>query len=434
MPDDRDIFTEGFKQQPYWWDAAPRPRFPARELPRQVDVAVIGSGHTGLVAALTLARAGRHVALFEAGDPGQGASSRNAGYVGRTLKHGFGKLMSLHGLERAKAVYRDARAAFDLVFEIVEQEQINCRLARNGRLIGAPMASHYEALARELELKRQHLGDAYEMVPKSEMRREIGSDFYAGGAVLPDHGSLHPGVYNLGLLDRAIGAGVVILVNTAVTGIAPGAAGVIIQTARGAVRARNVLVATNGYVDGATPWLKRRLIPIHGYMVATEQLAPETLARVSPNSRTFIDFNNNVFFMRRSPDGERILFGGDTGGPARDLKAKARRLHAAMGERLPDLKDVKLSHVWTGQCAATFDLYPHIGVHDGVHYALGYSFAGLPMGTFLGRQAARKIMGDSGASTVFDELPFKSHPLYTGNPWFVPMMMQWYDWKDRRGL
>ena len=100
---------------------------PQSPLPAQVDVAVIGSGHTGLVAALTLARAGRRVAVFDAGDAGQGASSRNAGYVGRSLKHGFGELMERHGLDRAVAVYRDMRAAFDWVFTLVEQEQIACK-------------------------------------------------------------------------------------------------------------------------------------------------------------------------------------------------------------------------------------------------------------------------------------------------------------------
>jgi glycine/D-amino acid oxidase-like deaminating enzyme len=431
---DGDIFADGFREQPYWWDAAPRPRLPEREPPKQVDVAVIGSGHTGLVAALTLARAGRHVALFEAGEPGQGASSRNAGYVGRTLKHSFGKLAAAHGLERAKAAYADMRAAFELVFEIVEQEQIECRLARCGRLIGAPRPGHYAALEQELELKRRHLGDAYEMIPKADMRREIGSDFYAGGAVIPDHGALHPGLYNLGLLNRAMAAGVEVLANTAVKGIARGAAGLVIATARGEVRAKDALVATNGYVDGATPWLRRRLVPFHGFMVATEKLPPAVMARVTPHGRSFIDFNHNVFYMRPAPEGERILFGGYTGGPARDLRATARRLHRAMGERLPDLAEVRLSHAWSGQCAATFDLYPHIGEHDGVHYALGYSFAGLPMGTWLGRQAARKIMGAAGAGTFLDGRPFPGHALYWGNPWFVPLIMKWYDWKDRRGM
>src|SRR5215471_4426194 len=122
------LFTPDFKEQPYWWDAAPRPTLPQRPLPKSVDVAIVGFGHTGLVAALTLARAGRSVAVFEAGEPGQGASSRNAGYVGRSLKHSFGTLVERHGVERAVTVYRDMRGAFDWLFELVESEQINCKL------------------------------------------------------------------------------------------------------------------------------------------------------------------------------------------------------------------------------------------------------------------------------------------------------------------
>src|SRR4030095_12946080 len=95
------LLAPEFKEAPYWWDAAPRPLLPERPLPARTDVAIVGSGHTGLVGALNLARDGGRVAVFEAGDPGQGASSRNAGYAGRSLKHSFGELMERHGLDRA---------------------------------------------------------------------------------------------------------------------------------------------------------------------------------------------------------------------------------------------------------------------------------------------------------------------------------------------
>ncbi len=91
-----------------------------------------------------------------------------------------------------------------------------------------------------------------------------------------------------------------------------------------------------------------------------------------------------------------------------------------------------LSHAWTGRCAGTFDLYPHIGEQAGLHYAMGYCFAGVPMGTYLGRKAAAKILGAADGATIFDALPFPSHFLYSGNPWFVPLAMRFYDWKDRR--
>ncbi len=428
------IFAADFKETPFWWEAAPRPQSPQQPLPSRVDVAIVGAGHTGLVAALTLARAGRSVAVFDAGDPGQGASSRNAGFIGRTLKHGFGTLIERHGLERAIAVYRDMRAAFDSVFEIVEREQLNCRLVRCGRFMAALSPRHYDWMARDLELKQRHLGEAFEMVPRAEQRREIGTDFYHGGAVIADHGALHPGLYHLELLDRVIGAGAQVLGRTPVAAIRRESDGFAVATPRGTLAASNVLVATNGYTGPATPWLRRRVIPFHGYMIATESLAPGTVAAALPRGRICHDYNHNILFMRPSPDGDRILVGGFTGGPTRDLRRKAARLHARLSGIFPELQHARLSHAWTGKCAATFDLYPHVGLNDGVHFALGYCFAGLPMGTWLGRKAALKIMGAADAATAFDRLEFPTMPLYSGNPWFVPLAMKYYDWQDRRSL
>ena len=91
------IFTDDFKEQPYWWDAAPRPRWPEIALPAKLDVAVIGSGYTGLSAALTLSRSGRQPFVFEAETPGWGASTRAAGHVGRQLKWTFAELVERVG-------------------------------------------------------------------------------------------------------------------------------------------------------------------------------------------------------------------------------------------------------------------------------------------------------------------------------------------------
>ena len=107
-----ELFTSDFRNQPYWWDrAAPTPIGGAIP-PRAVDVAIVGTGFTGLSAARILLRAGRSVALLDGEDPGFGASRRNAGYLGRTLKKSFPDLMATHGREHALAVYRELDAAY----------------------------------------------------------------------------------------------------------------------------------------------------------------------------------------------------------------------------------------------------------------------------------------------------------------------------------
>jgi glycine/D-amino acid oxidase-like deaminating enzyme len=106
------VLTETYSFDPYWWRAAPHKQEPAATPLLSADVAIIGSGITGLVAALHLARGGRQVTVFEAQEPGYGASTRNAGYVGRTLKHGFAELVENHGLPFATQIYGELMEAF----------------------------------------------------------------------------------------------------------------------------------------------------------------------------------------------------------------------------------------------------------------------------------------------------------------------------------
>jgi glycine/D-amino acid oxidase-like deaminating enzyme len=433
VTDDDGLFTADFATTPYWWDEAPPLKPEPGGLPAKVDVAIVGAGITGLNAALPLARAGRSVAVLDAGDLGQGASSRNAGYVGRSLKHSFRALARRFGIARAVAVYREMQAAFDTVSEVITSEQIACRFKRCGRLVLARSRAQFDDLGEELSLRREHLGDEFELIQRDRLHEEIATHGFRGGAVIPDNGSLHPGLYQRGLLERARSAGVRLSGDTAVTRIEPlgKGPGFSLTAQRGRIAARDVLVATNGYSGAAFPWLQRRLIPFDAYMIATEPLTPAVMERVLPKDRTVIDHAFNIVFLRRSPDGSRLLFGGRTGSRSTGLKAKAAELHRLASGHFPGIADIKIGHAWTGRCAATFDLYPHVGTKDGIHFAGGYCFAGVPMGTYLGRKSAQRILGAREGETVFAERPFPTVPLYTGNPWFVPQAMAVYDMLDR---
>ena len=159
------LLANDFQQESWWWHAAPRPaQSSVDNFPDKADVVVVGSGFTGLSAALTLARAGREVVVLDAQAPGFGASSRNAGFVGRTLKHSFSALLKAHDLDYAVQVYRELDAAFDLVFELVSRENIHCYLARCGRFMGALNTEHLDLMKGELELRQKHLGHPFEMI------------------------------------------------------------------------------------------------------------------------------------------------------------------------------------------------------------------------------------------------------------------------------
>ena len=428
-----DIFASDFLETPYWWRGAPRPPAELIDLPKSADAVIVGCGITGLNAAIDLARAGRSVLVLDKGDLGAGASSRNAGYVGRTLKHSFLELMASHGLAHAKRVYEDLQAAFDSVFARVEADRIACHLVRCGRLVVVHSAGQARALEAEWQARAAHLGKPFEMLRGDRLRAEIASPLYQAAALIPDLASIHPGLYHLGLIDVARKAGVAIAPLTEVTRVSGEGGRLNVMTARGIVAARNVFLATNGYTGGLWPYLKRRIIPFDAFMIATELLEPARLEKLLPNSRTYIDDNLNVTFVRRAPDSPRILFGGRTGSRFPGLGVTAEKLHGDLVRVLPDLAGVRVSNVWTGRCSGTRDLNPHLGVHDGVHFAGGYCFAGVPMGTYFGRTVAAMMLGQPSRS-VFAELAFKPVPAVARNALLVPLMMAHFDRKDRAAM
>ncbi|HKX08259.1 MAG TPA: FAD-binding oxidoreductase [Stellaceae bacterium] len=429
---DPSLFSTDFKDTPYWWEAAPRAKSEPRTPPKRADVAIVGSGITGLNAALTLARAGRSVVVLDAGDLGQGASTRNSGYVGRTLKRSFSELMHKHGPDYAVSVYREMQAAFDSVAERVRIEQIECGFKVCGRLIVTKAQRQYDELEQEWTLRKKYLGGEFTLLTPKQVRDEIASDLFCGGALIPDLAAIHPGLYHRGLLDRTRSAGAELIGGTPVERVVPvDGAGFDVVTPQGTTRARDVLVATNGYTGGLVPWFRRRLVPFDAYMIATEPLTPAKMNELLPTDRTYIDHVHDVVSIRRSPDGTRILFLWRTATPQLGARAKGAQLFEDLARIMPGVAGLKLTHSWTGRCALTFDLFPHVATHDGVHVAGGYCFAGVPMGTYLGQKAAYRILGSAEGKTVFADRRFPPVPLLPGSPWLARQVMNWYRLQDR---
>lgn len=424
------------KTTPYWWEHALCNTPPEVEQPTAVDVAIIGAGYTGLNAALVLARAGVSTVVFEARKLGEGASSRNGGMVGPSFhKMGISGLAAQYGEERSNEILRESVGFVDYLEGFLKTEGMDVDFDRSGRFLGARKPAHYDAMARQLESLQKACGVSGHMVSVQDQGAESGAKGFCGGVVFDKDGSLHPAKYVAALAAKVRAAGVDILEGTPVLKLEKSGGGYRVITAQGQTVASSVAICTNGYTGPQFPNFRRRVLPLRSAMIATEPLAPEVMAKLMPKSRIYGDSRRIIAYYRPSPDGTRILFGSRATGFHDDPKGNAKHLHRSLAAIFPELAATKIDHVWSGLVAYSFDHAPHIGQMDGLYFAMGYCGSGVSRASYFGNKLGFKILGDQEKGrTSFDDLPLPTKPFYTGNPWFMPAVLNWHRLVDRLGF
>ena len=417
---------------PLWMDGAAMPPSSEQALPEQVDVLVIGAGYTGLAAAYETAAAGRSTLVLDAGAIGSGCSSRNGGQVAYSIKPSYEALKAQHGADLAFRICREGLDAVAYLRSLAGQ--IDCGWREDGGFCGAHTARYFKQMVRDAQNQPRGLEQRISIVPKAQQHEEIGSDFYHGGSVYHDDASVDPTRMLLALLRRAQSGGASVVDRCPVIATQRSPAGFEVLTARGTVRAREVLLATNGYSGPLSPWHRRRVIPIGSYQIATEPLGADRIRELIPRGRNMSDSRHVVVYFRPSPDGERIIFGGRAALAEQDPLACVPRLRQMMDRIFPQLKHARITHAWVGWVAYTFDTLMHLGRHDGMHYCMGYCGQGVPMAPYFGKRIGQQILGLKEGRTAFDGLEFPTRPYYHGRPWFLAPSVFAYRMIDAIGL
>jgi glycine/D-amino acid oxidase-like deaminating enzyme len=425
------IFSPDFRDAPFWWDRTPRPNSGSSDLPKSADVVIVGSGYTGLSAAMQTTLHGLHTVVVDAENAGWGCSSRNGGQISTSIKPSFPQLKKRYGADAALAILQEGNKALNCVEEVVRENNLDCDFRRVGRFNGAHAPAALDLLKKKIDQTPAQLNHDSYVVEEQDQREEIGSDFYCGGVVHPHHASIDPGRYHQGLLECALSAGAEVTGQCKVMGIQPQNGSFVVETARGRIQARDVIVATSGYTGNVTPWQQHRIIPIGSYMIATEPLPHGVAEKLNPKERVISDTLDLVVYYRTCPQRKRLLFGGRVSLRETNPKVSAPRLRELMLQRFPELAAVKISHSWMGFVGYSFDHLPHIGKHNGIHYSMGYCGSGISLASYYGRMVGLKVAGDPEGETAIDRINFRGRPYYRGNPWFLAPSIFYYRWKDR---
>jgi glycine/D-amino acid oxidase-like deaminating enzyme len=420
------------KLDSYWLDTAP-PFVTACEGPVDglADVAVIGAGFTGLSAAQALGKRGASVTVVDAGRVGGGASGRNGGQVNTGVAQDFVALAAQLGIERASACYRAFADAVDTVERLIREEQIDCNYIATGKLKLASKPHHLAHLEKTADLIRRTVDTDIELIDGERIRSEVQSDSFHGGLLQRHGGQMHMGKFTVGLAEAAVRYGAKLYENAPVTSITKDGGGHRVVTARGEVRAKQVLIATGPSRHGPFGWYRRRLAPVGSFIVVTEPLPPELLAKVLPNRRAYTTTRLMHNYFRVTPD-SRLLFGGRARFTASERPSDAksgRILQQGLAAMFPMLANARIDYCWGGLVDMSVDRLPHAGQHDGIYFSMGYSGHGTQMSTHMG-QVMADVMDGREDRNPWGESEWAAIPGHTGKPWFLPLVGTYYRIKD----
>jgi glycine/D-amino acid oxidase-like deaminating enzyme len=422
-----------------WQETAlPAAAFPRLTSEVSATVAILGGGYTGLSAAHHLAEAGIDAVVLEAAAPGWGASGRNGGMLVPRPKTSLIEIETLWGRDEALRQRRLQREAVETVARLVEDHGVACHFAQEGYLAAAHTETARDALAAEAAWLRGVGGEATaRALGKDGMAEALGGGAYRGGYLDPLGARIQPLSYARGLAAGMARRGVPIYAESAALSLEAEAAGWRVRTAAGAVRAQHVVLATNGYTPpGLFPGaMHRRVVPVSASAVATAPLPGNLAGRILPGGRTLSDTKRLLNWMRLTPD-NRLVFGGraDITGKRSDA-ASYRGIETALHALFPDLRDVPITHRWSGFVAVTQDHWPHLGsLAPRLHYALGYGGRGVAMASLLGKYLAQQVAGPAPELGPITASPFRPIPLHGLRVPAMRSLAAWYRLKDRLGV
>ncbi len=434
----------GLDHPPSYWAATAGPA-PEDDGPldadREADAAIVGGGYTGLSAAYHLARLlGWRPVVLEANRCGWGCSGRNGGFARPMLgRLELADWIAKWGVERARTLFAEALAGIAETRELIAQGGIACDMTPPGGLYLAHRPNRVAGLREKQRLLREVFDDDAEFLDAETIAAEHFRSAEAFGA-MREHWSfgLHPLKLAHGLLRLARGAGAAVHTASPVVSWVRDGAGHVLTTPRARLRARTLVIATNGYTtERIFPPVAGRTLPVLSSIIVTRPMTPEEKAETNfVSTDVMVDTRKIRHYYRRLPD-DRILFGG-RGAVGDDPAVQTRdrtRLLAALKRKFPALGDITVDYYWSGWVNISYDYMPHIHRLESdpsVFYAMGYNGTGLATALLAGRRLAECVAGDEqGApAPLCEALP--RFPLPPFRRLGQHAMMLWFRFQDRR--
>lgn len=396
----------------------------------EARVCIVGGGLAGLATALGLAERGvEGVVLLEAKRVGWGASGRNGGFVSAGYDVGAARLVAMVGLDHARRLLALGRDALALLRARIDRYAIACGPHVEGHL-GVSWWDDAEGLKRRVAFAGEHLGAAFQFVPRERVREEFAaSEMYFDAVFNPDAFWFHPLNFCLGMARAAEAAGVAIYENTPVQRVVADGGPTMAATDGGIVEAENLVMTAGAYDRSLLPEIGGAMQPVATYMVVTEPVAGERLAATLKCRNPIWDDRFGLDYYRRLEDG-RILWGGRGSTRTREPAGLRQLLASDLARVYPALAGIGIEAAWSGLMSFSRHGMVQAGrLRPGLWYAQGFGGQGMAQTTVAGEALAAAIAGgDFEALALFR--PFGLD--WTGGPFGRLYGDLYRSWRIRR--
>lgn len=384
--------------------------FPTLDGDIEAEVCIVGGGFAGLSAAIELAENGYDVALIEAVKTGWAASGRNGGQILGGWTYSYDEIEAEYGADTARMFMQLSEEGRDIIHQRAEKFNIDADI-KKGFIVGAMNKAHlarFEEAAEDLE--KWNYPHQFSLVSQQDVKQYIDSDAYVGALVETGNGHFHPLKFAIGEAKAAASLGVTIYEHSPVTEIKGGDEPTVI-TARGKIKAKQIILAGNCYLEKVAPALEKKIIPIGTYIITTEPLGEERAKQLIPQGQAVVDARNNMDYYRITAD-NRLLFGGK-GTINHELPKNIIKkiMTKDMLKIFPQLANVKVDYAWGGAIDMSLNSMPYVGEYaDNVYFTQGFSGHGVVATHIAGRVLAEKVMGKTERYDVWSQTKHANLP------------------------